>query len=91
MFNNQAKWIWDRSDRKAYHHYIQARREFSVTTSQLATVAELLITADAYYQVWINGQVVGHGPAKSAHGRRSVDTYDLSPFLHVGENILEVT
>lgn len=91
MFSNKAKWIWDGSDRKGYHHYIQARREFSVTTSQLSTSTELLITADAYYQVWVNGKVVGHGPAKSAHGKRSVDTYDLSPFLQVGENTLDIT
>tara|TARA_Y100001933_G_scaffold222942_1_gene234089 strand:+ start:44735 stop:47455 length:2721 start_codon:yes stop_codon:yes gene_type:complete len=91
MFNRKAKWIWDNSDRKAYHHYIQARRTFTATAGQLKMPMSLLITASSYYQVSLNGQVVGHGPAKSAHGKRSVDTYDLIPFACVGENQLLVT
>lgn len=91
MFSRNAKWIWDNSDRKAYHHYVQAMQEFTVTASQLKGKLSLLITASSYYQVSLNGKVVGHGPAKSAHGKRSVDTYDLAPFAHVGKNTLLVT
>jgi hypothetical protein len=91
MFNAKAKWIWDNSDRRAYHHYIQARRPFTVTAKQLAGMPQLLITADSYYQVSLNGRVVGHGPAKSAHNTRSVDTYDLRNFLQVGDNTLDIT
>lgn len=90
MFNAKAQWIWDNTDRKAYHHYIQACRSFTITAKQLAASPALLITASSYYQVFVNGKVIGHGPAKSAHGMRSVDTYDLTPYLTVGNNELLV-
>ena len=52
--------------------------------------AQFMITADAYYQAWLNGRIVGHGPAKSAEGRRSVDTYDITEHLNNGSNELLV-
>lgn len=96
MFSPAAHWIWDNSDRWAYHHYIQARRRFSVTREEMSRIksggrAALAITADAYYQARLNGHVIGAGPAKSAEGRRSVDTLDVATFLVAGENQLEVT
>ena len=51
---------------------------------------DFIITADAYYQAWLNGRIVGHGPAKSAEGRRSVDTYDITDHLTNGNNELLV-
>jgi len=87
LFSPSAQWIWDRSDRAAYHYYLRARKTFQARAGESAT---LKITADANYQTWLNGQVVGHGPAKSAEGRLSVDGYDLAPFLVDGENRLDV-
>ncbi|MFN8006704.1 MAG: family 78 glycoside hydrolase catalytic domain [Terriglobia bacterium] len=95
LFSEKAHWIWDQSDRWSYHYYLQARRRFSVDSSEWQGVvtghgATLKITADAYYQVWLNGKIVGHGPAKSAEGRRSVDSYDISEYLRTGENELDI-
>ncbi|MAX23942.1 MAG: alpha-L-rhamnosidase [Phycisphaeraceae bacterium] len=91
MFDRKAQWIWDASDRKTYHHYLQARETFTVPQAQLANPITLQITACSYYMVTLNGKVIGHGPAKSAHGKRSVDTYDLRPFAQRGENELIIT
>ncbi|MFH1496475.1 MAG: alpha-L-rhamnosidase C-terminal domain-containing protein [Verrucomicrobiota bacterium] len=54
--------------------------------------AVLLITAETYYQAWVNGICLGHGPAKSPDGERFIDSYDLSApgLLRSGENILEI-
>jgi hypothetical protein len=82
-----AKWIWDGSDRLGHHYYLEARRTFFVGRVESAS---LLITADANYQVWLNGCCVGHGPAKSADGTRSVDDHDLLPLVVPGENVLEI-
>jgi len=95
LFSPGAKWIWDGSDRWAYHQYIQARRKFRVTPEEMDRISggehtALVITADAYYQAWVNGRVVGTGPAKSAENRRSVDTWEIAPFLSAGENELAV-
>ena len=47
-----------------------------------------MITADAYYQAWLNGRAIGEGPAKSAEGRRSVDTWDIAALVVTGVNEL---
>ena len=92
LFSPQAKWIWDDSDRWSYHHYVQARRTFTVGEPDLAMVRggapTLAITADAYYQAWLNGRVIGEGPAKSAEGRRSVDLWPIASLLLAGKNEL---
>lgn len=95
LFSPAAQWIWDGADRWSYHHYIQARKTFRVTLDERERVnagacAALAITADAYYQARLNGRVIGAGPAKSAEGRRSVDSWDIASFLRAGENELEV-
>src|SRR3989442_1739880 len=92
LFSPQAKWIWDNSDRWSYHHYVQARRTFTVGEPDLAMVRggapTLAITADAYYQACLNGRVIGEGPAKSAQGRRSVDLWPIASLLLAGKNEL---
>lgn len=90
-----AGWIWDGSDRFADHYYLKARRSFSIPAKKIEMAqrvgeSSLAITADAYYQVWLNGTVLGHGPAKSPEGERVVDVYDIEQWLVAGENILEV-
>lgn len=90
----QAQWIWS-GDETGYNDYRQAEHRFRIGEAGLASVrfgasAELRITADALYQVWLNGVVVGHGPAKSAKGRRSVDTYHVAALLRSGANVLEI-
>jgi hypothetical protein len=95
LFSPAAKWIWDSTDRWAYHHYIQARTKFTLEPPDSRRISDqggttLLITADAYYQAWLNGRVIGEGPAKSAEGRRSVDAWPITSLLSVGSNELLV-
>jgi hypothetical protein len=91
MFDRNAQWIWDAGNRKAYNHMIQAKEVLSVSDKQRQAAIAMKITASSYYMVQLNGKVVGHGPAKSAHGKRSVDTYDLTPFAVTGENTLIIS
>ena len=94
-FSPQANWIWDDGNRWGYHQYNQFRREFTLGDSEVHRIVGgasglLRITADAYYQAWLNGRVIGHGPAKSAEGRRSVDTWEIRGLLSPGPNELLV-
>ena len=89
-----APWIWS-GDEAGYDDYREARHQFTLTDDQVAQVRkggciELSITADALYQVWINGRMLGHGPAKSAKGTRGVDVYDLAAQVASGLNRLDV-
>jgi len=87
IFSPQARWIWDDSDPMGYDYYLRARKSFFAERGEPAV---LKITAAASYQVWLNSEMLGHGPAKSAAGQRSVDTYDFSGRLREGENRLDV-
>jgi alpha-L-rhamnosidase len=48
------------------------------------------ITADSRYVLWVNGHEVGRGPARSQPYRQRYDSYDLSPYLSVGANVIAV-
>lgn len=54
------------------------------------TSADLRITADSRYRVWINGTEMGTGPSR--HGPRSLtaDCYPVLEALHVGRNVVAV-
>jgi len=95
IFSSGARWIWDDSNRWAYHRYLQARQRFPLGAAEVLRItrgkgATLRITADAYYQAWLNGKIIGQGPAKSAEGRRSVDSWPITGLLVRGDNELVV-
>ena len=48
------------------------------------------ITADARYALYVNGQEVSRGPARSQPRRMMYDLVDLAPFLKAGENLIAV-
>ncbi len=52
--------------------------------------AELLITADSRYKLWINGRFVARGPARSYPSAQSVDRLDVAAYLQAGDNLLAV-
>jgi alpha-L-rhamnosidase len=94
-FFSHGQWIWNQSDRLGRHYTLGARQLFKVKPLLLRKIQQrksafLEITADAYYQVWLNGEMLGHGPAKSAEGERMVDRYDVADALREGANSLEI-
>ncbi|WP_423126711.1 hypothetical protein [Gaoshiqia sp. Z1-71] len=50
----------------------------------------LKITASTLYRVYLNGEFVGYGPARAAHGYFRVDDYRLDSLVKKGENILAI-
>lgn len=52
--------------------------------------AELFITADSRYKLWINGQFVARGPARCWPHAQSVDRLDVTAYLQAGKNVLAV-
>src|SRR3954452_17250071 len=48
------------------------------------------LTADSRYVLWVNGQEVGRGPARSQPSRLRFDAYDLAPYLVAGTNVVAV-
>lgn len=68
------------------HSYF--RRMFSLNETPTDTV--MRITADDTYRLWINGQLVGEGPPPTYRFAYAFDTYDIQPWLRVGENVVAV-
>ena len=51
---------------------------------------KLQISADTRYKLYVNGCFVEFGPAKGDQRIWYVDTVDISPWLHAGENVIAV-
>ncbi len=59
-------------------------------TKPKAKPAVLRVAAATIYRVSVNGEFVGHGPARAAHGYYRVDEWDLTPRLRPGENVVAI-
>jgi hypothetical protein len=82
----EAQWITSpTSHLKAYEVY-HFRRSFRLADVPAAFVVHL--SADSRYKLFVNGELVGLGPARSDLAHWNFDTYDLAPFLRRGDNVL---
>ncbi|MFA6960876.1 MAG: family 78 glycoside hydrolase catalytic domain [Opitutaceae bacterium] len=88
LFSSAARWIWSDDAVRSYHNTVCFRRTFDVAGD--ATDARLLITADARYEVWLNGEWLGHGPARAWQSPWPVDPYDVRDMLRSGRNVIAV-
>jgi alpha-L-rhamnosidase len=84
-----AKWIWHFIPHwDIVNCYVRARRSF-----ELASVPEralLAISADQSYMLFVNGQLVGRGPARGFHYVWPYDEFDIAPYLQPGKNVIAV-
>lgn len=78
-------WIWSYTGPAHQPEYVLFRRMVSYDTVPERVI--LNITADTTYLLWVNGQLVCRGPAKSQR-YRYYDTVDIAPFLKPGRNVL---
>lgn len=57
--------------------------------SQPAERIYIRITADDYYKLYINGKFVGQGPAQGYYFNYYWNEFDITDYLHKGENQIE--
>ena len=74
-------------DDSLYNTHMLVRKVF---LSDKRTETTIYITADDYYKLYINGRLVGQGPAPGYHFSYNVNQYDISDFLMDGENVIAV-
>jgi len=72
-------------------------REMNLTVGFHATfrhpesgTVTLRLTGQALYRVFVNGEFVGHGPARAAHGFYRVDELDVTARLRSGDNVVAI-
>ena len=83
-----GRWIWNHGESHPFHYFVMARRDFDLQESP--STSTLHITAEDRYLLYLNGQYLGRGPARSDARWKSYDTYDVSGQLHRGKNVLAV-
>ncbi len=84
----KAKWIW--CHRRRYNQYndaIAARTQFRVPAFRKA---EVHITADTFYRLYINDVWVNDGPARAWPEHFSYDSIDISAYLKKGLNEIKI-
>ena len=85
----KANWIWDSGESQPRNYRLNARKVFQCQSDlHKATVH---ISADSRYRLYVNGEWVGDGPARSFPHLQQFDSYDIAPYLTTGENIIAVT
>jgi alpha-L-rhamnosidase len=83
----QTPAIWSHGAPPQPHEVSLFRQRFAVPAS-LAN-ARLEIFADTRYEVYLDGQFMGRGPARFSKWTREYDVYEI-PFLSAGEHVLAV-
>ena len=82
----EANWIWCQGEAVPENFYLYCRK--SVTFDERPAHATVHVTADSRYKLFINGQFVGRGPARSDQRYEYYDTFDVAPLLQPGENVI---
>lgn len=85
----KAKWIWRRQeDYHTYNQTILARKAFRLGAD--VREAKMIITADSFYRLCINGVWVNDGPCRSWPEHFQYDEIDAAAYLRKGDNMIEV-
>jgi len=83
-----AEWIWDAGEAHPKNYFLMVRRSFLLPSPPDA--AALHITASDRYVLYVNGDYVGRGPARSDPRFKSYDTYQIGEKLKSGKNAVAV-
>jgi alpha-L-rhamnosidase len=84
----RAQWVWAAGEASPRNAWRCFRRVFE--TAEAPGSARLHITADSRYVLYVNGERVGRGPARSWPFQQSYDTHEIGPLLRPGPNVLAV-
>lgn len=90
QFPPEAVWIGSDHAFDLREVYLRFRSPVGWWLAHRPARAELFITADSRYKLWVNGQFVARGPARSYPHAQSVDRLDVTAFLQAGPNSLAV-
>ena len=68
--------------------FMLARKEFNLT--KIPVGADIKITADTRYKLYVNNHYVCFGPARGYPESYPFDNVDVAPYLNEGKNVLSV-
>jgi alpha-L-rhamnosidase len=82
----QSQWIW--LNETIGSDVMLARRSFELDHTPLEAL--LRITASTTYQLYLNGEYINRGPARSAPHHQSYDILDVRGLLREGKNTIAI-
>jgi alpha-L-rhamnosidase len=84
----KGRWIWISGEPYGRTFFLMARRQFDLDAKP--STAKFVITAADRYMLYVNGNYMGRGPARSDAFRKSFDTYEFVQTLHAGKNAIAI-
>ncbi len=85
-----ANWIWNDLPDYTPNIYVEFRKSFEFNQKRLLSLAEIDISANQEYILFINGTKIGRGPSPSDIRWQYYDTYDITDEIKDGENIISI-
>jgi alpha-L-rhamnosidase len=86
MFH-RAKPIWLAGREKVMNDFVGFRAAIHGAPDRRI---DLRLTASSLYRVTVNGEFLGHGPVRAAHGYFRVDEWNLNDRLIPGDNLIAI-
>ncbi|MBL4700172.1 MAG: alpha-L-rhamnosidase N-terminal domain-containing protein [Phycisphaeraceae bacterium] len=86
--NWKAAWIWSARPTTGVHNYVYFRRKFSLPSVPAQVLLRLAAQRDA--TLWVNGELIAHGPPISDPRYQRYETHDVTAHLHAGENCIAI-
>jgi alpha-L-rhamnosidase len=83
----EANWIWPGGHMYVYNQYVAFRKDFTLDNFENA---EIYITADQLYKLYINGKYVCRGPARGYQSHWPFDGINITQYLQNGHNWISV-
>ncbi len=83
-----AKWIWSAEGRPSIVAPLGSRffrREFVLPADETVSAAQVFITADNGFELWVNGRAAGSGG-----NFMNVFEFDITGLLHPGKNLIAI-
>lgn len=89
---DKSKWIWAPGfdDSAAKGQFVLFRKSFEVASVPASDVL-LHVSADTRYRLYLNGESISFGPAKSYLTKWYYDTVNITPHIKAGVNVLAAT
>lgn len=84
----EAFWIWRKGESSGTDLILNARKK--IWLENVPESAKLFITADSYYELYVNGVFVNRGPARSQPDKQSYDVLDIASLLKAGDNVIAI-
>lgn len=90
-FSSNTAWIgvdWKTDAAPLINRYYAFRKRFCLDAAVKS--AAIKISSRAFYRLWINNKLVLDGPSRCYPEYQSYDMFDVSGFLHKGDNFIAV-